>query len=90
MTHQNSNKTMKTKKIFNSHFASWVSTTLPRFFAVIIDPEMARNPNMFVYVRDTILQSLNNTPLVLDGDALYKLSIQSNRNILHSTIATKE
>ena len=67
----------------NSHFATWVSTTLPRFSAVIIGPGMGRNSNMFVYVRDIILQSLNNKiPLVLDGDALYLLSIPSNRNLL--------
>ena len=31
------------KKYFNSHFASWVSTTLPIFCAVIIDPGMKRD-----------------------------------------------
>ena len=74
------------KWIIKTATKQWIQKkfSIPRFFAVIIDPGMLRNPNMFVYARDTILQSLNNTPLVLAGDALDKLSIQSNQNILQS------
>ena len=58
-----------TKRTFQFSFCQLDEDNTSKIFAVIIDPGMGRNPNMFVYVRELTLQSLNNkTRLVLDAD----------------------